>query len=665
MEVVLASTTLAAGEYFDRVFACWLGKNCGGTLGQPLEEAFGRSEPFDVWWYPELAEGGIPNDDLEMQLVWLMAVVERWPILTARTLSEYWLDHIGYNYDEYGFAKTNLRLGLVPPVSGRHNNWFVDCMGSPIRSEIWACLAPGVPALAARLAYQDAICDHAGGEGVYGELFNASMESAAFVIKDMDQLLDIAMTYIPDDCQVARAIRSARSSHREGLSWTEARERVLETVPHYVAQYAPINLGFQAIAWLYGEDFGDAICKAVNCGYDTDCTGATVGSLLGILSGRAGLPPRWTDPLGERIATSESTGGIKHVSDGAFRVPETLDQLTSIVCGLGERLLSMEGAPMRVGDASNFEGITAGSLAAPDSVRDLWKSDSLRLHHELPALRVAIEYGDSAVVRLGVAKEIGIEIENLHPAALEVSVDTRAPEGWMASARKTYVVPAGLTQHCKISLSTNEPNAIKNSNRAVIDLRIADRPSETLVPLVLLGPHRWRVCGPFGAEESDVSSLFETVFKPEESLGGAGWIAAGPGWATAQCDGDSISADFPVDGPGVWYGAHYLKSPREEVAHIGIPSSVPVKAWLNGELITAYMDPGPYRPSYKGHSQRGYADVALKKGWNELVLKLIRPENASQWAAQVMLSRLPMFDGAHDVGWTLFPWEEAADQPRA
>ncbi len=366
MEVVLANTTLAAADYYDRVFACWLGKNCGGTLGQPLEEAFGRRERFDVWWYPELAEGGIPNDDLEMQLVWLMAVVERWPVLTARTLSDYWLDHIGYNYDEYGFSKTNLRLGLVPPVSGRHNNWFVDCMGSPIRSEIWACLAPGVPALAARLAYQDAICDHAGGEGVYGELFNASIESSAFVIKDMDELLDIAMSYIPEDCQVARAIRSARASHRAGIPWTEARENVLETVPHYVAQYAPINLGFQVIAWLYGDDFGDAICKAVNCGYDTDCTGATVGSLLGILSGRAGLPARWTDPLGHNIATSESTGGIKHVSDGAFRIPDTLDELSSIVCGLGERLLSTEGSSMRIGDVNHLEGVSAsGQRAGP------------------------------------------------------------------------------------------------------------------------------------------------------------------------------------------------------------------------------------------------------------------------------------------------------------
>ncbi|MBE3559088.1 MAG: ADP-ribosylglycohydrolase family protein [Ktedonobacteraceae bacterium] len=100
----------------------------------------------------------------------------------------YWLTHIGYNWDEYGLSRTNLRLGLLPPVSGAYNNWFKHCMGSPIRSEIWACVAPGVPSLAARFAYEDAICDHAGSEGVFGSLFNAAVESAAFVVEERDQL---------------------------------------------------------------------------------------------------------------------------------------------------------------------------------------------------------------------------------------------------------------------------------------------------------------------------------------------------------------------------------------------------------------------------------------------------------------------------------------------
>lgn len=315
------SLDLRGDVFRDKVLGCWIGKNCGGTLGTPVEEAWGRAEPFDIWWYPELQSGGLPNDDLEMQLVWLTALVQVGPDLTARDLARYWLDHIGYNFDEYGLSKANLRLGLEPPVSGIFNNWFTDCMGCPIRSEVWACVAPGNPRIAARYAYEDAICDHAGGESVYGELFNVAIQSAAFVVSDRQQLLDIGLSYVPDGSATQRAVLAARNAHAEGLDWKQARERVLAETPSLIAQYSPINLGFQTIGWLYGDDFGDALCKTVNCGYDTDSSGGSIGSWLGIDAGISQLPQRWIEPFGMGLSTNESWGGVRHLSDGSTPIP--------------------------------------------------------------------------------------------------------------------------------------------------------------------------------------------------------------------------------------------------------------------------------------------------------------------------------------------------------
>jgi len=160
-------TSLSLSALRDKVLGCWMGKNAGGTLGAPLEVAFGQPEPYDIWWYPRLQEGGIPNDDLELQLIWLLALEQAGPSLDASILAQYWLDYVGYNWDEYGLHRTNLKLGLRPPVSVASNNWFNDCMGCPIRSEIWACIAPGFPRIAVRYAYEDAIIDHAGGESVF------------------------------------------------------------------------------------------------------------------------------------------------------------------------------------------------------------------------------------------------------------------------------------------------------------------------------------------------------------------------------------------------------------------------------------------------------------------------------------------------------------------
>lgn len=63
-----------------------------------------------------------------------------------------------------------MRRGFQPPLSGRVGNYFKDSCGCFIRSEIWACLAPGLPETATKYAYLDGCVDHAD-EGVYGEVF--------------------------------------------------------------------------------------------------------------------------------------------------------------------------------------------------------------------------------------------------------------------------------------------------------------------------------------------------------------------------------------------------------------------------------------------------------------------------------------------------------------
>jgi len=553
-------------------------------------------------------------------------------------------------------------LGLLPPVSGHYNNWFIDCMGAPIRSELWSCLAPGVPSLAVRYAYEDASVDHAGGEGVWGEVFNAAVGAAAFVETDPQALLDVGLSYVPPDSYTARAVRAARQAHRDGVDWKEARERVRLAAPSYVAQYAPPNIGFQVIGWLYGRDFGDALCTAVNCGYDTDCTGATLGALLGILGGRAGLPERWTAPLGDTIATNESSGGLRHASTGPNPVPATLGELTDRVCALGPRLLALR-SPVRIGDRAVVGDAAKPSLHAVEAdtawLRDRWPS---RLEHRLGAVTVAVDYGDAPVITPGVVKTVAVRVQNVRADDLTLDVSLTPPTGWTvgASADRQLRVAAGAATTLSYAVSAANAAHIENSNRALLSVQPHGRPAESVLPIVLIGARRWLLWGPLAGEDSGdaAAALLDRPYPPEEQAGNDSREARREnGWRVAHADGNALPDEPGADWMGVLYARLYLWSDREREARLGVPATCPRKLWLNGEAAHEVRTPTLLRPNYDGDGV-SYVDVALRQGWNEVLIKYARDAATPPFAAHLIVTERGQHPGLTDVTWTRLPWDD-------
>ena len=78
-------------------------------------------------------------------------------------------------------------------------------------------MAPAL-CVAAHYAFQDAIRDHAGGESVYGEIFNAVVESCAFVIDDKFELISLGLSAIPASCKTHRAITRTLELYHQGRS---------------------------------------------------------------------------------------------------------------------------------------------------------------------------------------------------------------------------------------------------------------------------------------------------------------------------------------------------------------------------------------------------------------------------------------------------------------
>ncbi|MGN1345899.1 MAG: ADP-ribosylglycohydrolase family protein, partial [Eubacteriales bacterium] len=69
-------------------------------------------------------------------------------------------------------------------------------------------------------------------------------------------------------------------------------------------------------------DFGRSICLAVQSAFDTDCNGATVGSILGILLGEDGIDPYWYEVFHKSLYTSIEGYNRVDVADLAKRTLE-------------------------------------------------------------------------------------------------------------------------------------------------------------------------------------------------------------------------------------------------------------------------------------------------------------------------------------------------------
>jgi ADP-ribosylglycohydrolase len=310
-----------------RIYGGWLGKSIGGTLGLPSE---GKTHRLNYTFYDPIPLSAPPNDDLELQLVWLDLVESlAGGELTRQDFANAWLRHIHYMWDEYGRCRWNLRRGVPVDAVGTFENFFESGMGSPIRSEIWACIFPGDPASAAYYAALDASLDH-GVEGIAGEVFFAVMQSLVIDGIPLSESIAAALKQIPASSETSHALNRMIRQHDAKMDVWACWKDLLATHGSDNFTHAPLNVALTVWALLYGEgDFGQTILLATNGGYDTDCTAATAGATLG-LANPEGIPSKWSEPIGDGIFIGP---GIRDI-----RAPATLQELTQRTGGLISKL---------------------------------------------------------------------------------------------------------------------------------------------------------------------------------------------------------------------------------------------------------------------------------------------------------------------------------------
>lgn len=492
----------------DKIYACWVGKNIGGTIGTPYE---GKRELQDIQGFSTEAGTVLPNDDLDLQLVWLRAMEENGPeAVNEQVLGEYWLEYIGPAWNEYGICKSNMREGLLPPLSGEvYNDEWKHSNGAWIRTEIWASLFPGLPERAIRYAFYDACVDHGYNEGTYAAIFVAAIESSAYVYQDIHVLLDIALSKIPADCRVSKAVRLVMEEHSKGTDWKVVRNMLVEQSADIGWFQAPANVAYAILGLLYGNcDFKKSMILAVNCGDDTDCTGATVGSILGIMYGTAGIPADWAAHIGDNIVTCCNLKG-----HGAW--PATNSMLTDHVMALlpittrgphlgyynpfhgnshyayGTPLGCRPEHEIRIGTQEDFSQVTPEDYTGDHFVQNMFNRSHYSIHQSGIYCDVWVELDSKPEIQaLGtISGHVRVTCQRTH-SAKHFQLRWLLPEGWTVSGKTNLASPPAWSFHhedgiAEFTITAGEK--VAPQNRVVLEVSASQHPTCVYVPVMLLG----------------------------------------------------------------------------------------------------------------------------------------------------------------------------------
>lgn len=335
----------------DHILGAWLGRCAGCLLGKPiegvrtpklwalLERAGLREIPDYLWRLPGLSDEDykglgfdgllrwgrhikhMPEDDDTNYTVAGMALVKAKGIgFTPADMADFWMRNIPilHTCTAERVAYRNFVNNIEPPRSAVVRNPYREWIGAQIRADFFGYVALGKPDLAAELAWRDACISHVK-NGIYGEMWVAAMLAAAMGETDAHQLIEIGLSEIPETSRFAEAVCEVARWHTTGTAYHEA----VQDIHHRWDEnnrhdwcHTISNAQIVALGLLYGEgDFEKSITRAVYPCFDTDCNGATVGSIMGMMLGAKALPSKWTGVMNDTIHTGLSGYNVSRISD--------------------------------------------------------------------------------------------------------------------------------------------------------------------------------------------------------------------------------------------------------------------------------------------------------------------------------------------------------------
>lgn len=335
-----------------------------GILGKVIGVYMGR--PVEGWSFEKIAqELGqvdryvaaeinkpliVPDDDISGTLTFIRALEDsgQGAETTAEFFGDTWLNYLlekdtilwwgGMGFSTEHTAYIRLCQGYKAPQSGSielNGKTVAEQIGAQIFIEGCGLVAPGNPALAARLARKAASVSH-DGEAIHGAIVVAALVAAAFQEKNMDKLLDQAVSFIPEDSLIAAVHRDVRAWRKQDNDWKLTFQRIKEKYGYHKyggnCHIVP-NHAVMVLAWSYAPDNFLLAQTIVNsCGWDTDCNAANVGSVMALVVGLEHLCADYDfrTPIADRILlpTADGTNSATDCWNEARRMAAIADAVS-------------------------------------------------------------------------------------------------------------------------------------------------------------------------------------------------------------------------------------------------------------------------------------------------------------------------------------------------
>ena len=242
------------------------------------------------------------DDDITYVILNLLLLEKYGKEYTVDDVGKLWLDILPMACTAEHEALEQLKAGTAADRAANFNP-YVEWIGAAIRADAFGYAEAGNPAAAAKLSYNDAFLTHRQ-NGIYGEMFCAAAIAAAFTAKTPLDAVREGMKQIPAESELYQALEWALAQEGRITSYQRARLLIDEKFPQMHRVHTINNMCAIVFAlMLGGMDFDKCVSNCIAIGLDNDCTGATLGSIVGACFGFDAIPSHWYDRFNNTVMT--------------------------------------------------------------------------------------------------------------------------------------------------------------------------------------------------------------------------------------------------------------------------------------------------------------------------------------------------------------------------